>query len=136
MAALKCFWRGYVELFGSFDEMIIIFQVRNFINPDLPIVSLEEQRKSPSIDAILETLRTIIDQCKAEGVFDPNLNSELATRLLLLMFSNCVDNAIRMPPEVRKSPALTEEMTKTFQIIIRGFAKEGIKYSSLDITSQ
>jgi len=134
MAALKCFWRGYVELFGNFDEMIIIFQVRNFINPDLPIVSLEEQSKSPSVDAILETMKTIIDQCKAEGVFDPSLDSAMATRLVLSMFSTIVENASRIPPEARKSPVIIEEMKNAFQVIIRGFAKEGIDRSLLDIT--
>ena len=114
--------------------MIIIFQVRNFINPDLPIVSLEEQSKSPSVDAILETMKTIIDQCKAEGVFDPSLDSAMATRLVLSMFSTIVENASRIPPEARKSPVIIEEMKNAFQVIIRGFAKEGIDRSLLDIT--
>jgi len=134
MAALKCFWRGYVELFGNFDEMIIIFQVRNFINPDLPLISLEEQSKSPSVDAILEAMKIIIDQCKSEGIFDPTLDSSMATRLVLSMFSAIVENASRIPPEARKSPALIEEMKNAFQIIVRGFAKEGIDRSLLDIT--
>ena len=134
MAALKCFWRGYVELFGSFDEMIIIFQVRNFMNPGLPMVSLEEQSKSPKVDAILESIRAIIDQCKAEGFFDPNLDSAMATRLLLSMFSITVENAARIPPEARKSPVIIDEMKNAFQIIVWGFAKEGIDRSSLDIT--
>ena len=134
IAALKFFWSGYVKLFGNSDEMIIIFQVRNFINPGLPIVSLEEQSKSPHVDAILETMKTIIDQCKAEGIFDPNLDSAMATRLLLSMFSVLVENAARIPPEARKSPAIIEEMTNAFQIIIRGFAREGIDRSRLDIT--
>jgi len=133
MAALKCFWRGYVELFGNSDEMIIIFQVRNFINPGLPIVSLEEQSKSPSVDAILEAMQTIIDQCKAEGVFDSALDSAMATRLLLSMFSIIVENASRIPPEARTSPVIIEEMKNAFQIIIRGFAKEGIDRSRLNI---
>jgi len=133
MAALKCFWRGYVELFGNFDEMIIIFHVRSFIHPGLPIVSLEEQSKSPSVDAILEAMKTIIDQCKAEGVFDSALDSAMATRLLLSMFSVIVENAARIPPEARKSPVVIEEMKNAFQVIIRGFAKEGIDRSRLDI---
>jgi len=133
MAALKCFWRGYVELFGSFDEMIIIFQVRNFMNPGLPMVSLEEQSKSPKVEAILESMRTIIDQCKAEGVFDPNLDSAMATRLLLSMFSVTVENAARIPVEARKSPVIIEEMKTAFQVIIRGFAKEGIDREQLAI---
>jgi len=133
LAALKCFWRGYEELFGNSDEMIIIFQVRNFINPGLPIVSLEEQNKSPSVDDILALMKSIIDQCKAEGIFDPALDSDMATRLVLSMFSIIVENASRIPPEARKSPVLIGEMKNAFQIIIRGFAKEGIDRSRLDI---
>ncbi|MDR0495630.1 MAG: TetR/AcrR family transcriptional regulator [Treponema sp.] len=133
IAALKCFWRGYVELFGNSDEIIIIFQVRSFLNSWLPIVLPEEQKKSPHVDAILKAMIGIIDQCKAEGVFDPELDSAKATRLLLSMFSIIVENAARIPPDARKSPAVIEEMTNTFQIIIRGFAKEGIDRSCLDI---
>ena len=134
MKALKCFWRVYVELFGSSDEMIIVFKVRNYFNSWQTMISLEEQSKFPYVDTILESIKTIIDQCITEGVFDPNLDSALATRLILLMFSNTVDNATRMPPEDRKSPAYIEGMAKAFQVIIYGFAKEGIDRSFLDIT--
>jgi len=134
MEGLKCFWRGYVELFGNFDEMLIVFKVRRFLNPGLPFVSIEEQSKSPNVDNILAIMKTLIDQCKAEGFFDPNLDSELATRLVLSMFSNTIDNTARLPLEARKSPALLKEMAKCFQIIIYGFAKEGIPRSRLDIT--
>jgi AcrR family transcriptional regulator len=133
MAALKYFWRGYEELFGSSDEMVIIFQVRNFLYPGLPIVSMEEQSKSPNVDAILLAIQNIIDQCKAEGIFDPSLDSTMATRLLLSVFSATIDNAARLPLEVRKSPRVIEEMRNAFQIIIRGFAKEGTKLSMLNM---
>jgi AcrR family transcriptional regulator len=133
MEALKYFWRGYVELFGNFDEMIIVFQIRSFMNPGLPMVSLEEQTNSMHIDAIINTLRKIIDQCKGEGVFDPALDSNMAIRLILSMFSINIENAARLTPEARKSPAVIEEMQNAFQIVIRGFAKEGIDRSCLSI---
>ena len=139
LEALKCLWRGYVELFGSSDEMIIVFRVRNFLYPGLPFVSMEGQSKYPHVDAVLDTMKTIIEQCKTEKIFEPALDSELATRLLLLMFSNAVDNAARMPAQARKSlasqgrHALIEDITKSFQIIIYGFAREGIDRSRLDI---
>jgi Transcriptional regulator len=133
---MRCFWRGYVELFGNFDEMLIIFKVRSFLNPGLPFVSLEEQSKSPNVYNILATMKTLIEQCKAEGIFDPDLDSEMATRLLISMFSNTIDNTARLPIEARKSPALLKEMAKAFQLIVYGFAKEGIPRSSLNITDQ
>jgi hypothetical protein len=77
---------------------------------------------------------TIINQCKDEGVFDPDLDSAFAPWLLLSMFSLIVEKAARMPPEMRKSPAVIEEMAGAFQIIIRGFAREGIDRSCLNIT--
>ena len=132
--ALKCFWHSYVELFGNSDQMILIFRIRSFLNPDLPFISLESQNKSSNVDTILGAMKTCIDQCKTEGIFDPDLDSDMATRLLLLMFSNAVDSAARMPAEARKSSAIIEEMAKFFQIIIRGFARENVGRSCLDIT--
>jgi len=132
--ALKKFWLGYVELFGNFDEMFIIFKVRNFLNPGQPFVSLEEYGKSDNVNAILETLTAIIEQCKAEGMFDAELDATLATSLLLSMFSNFVDSTARLPIETRKSPETINNMIKSFRILIRGFAKEGIDLSSIDFT--
>jgi len=135
MEGLKCFWRGYVELFGNFDEMLIVFKVRSFLNPGLPFVSMEGQSKSPNVDSIIATMKTLIEQCKNEGVFDPKLDSDMATRLLLSMFTNTIDNTARLPPDARQSPALLGEMAKAFQIIVYGFAKEGIPRSNLDFTT-
>jgi hypothetical protein len=105
------------------------------LNSWLPIVSPGKQSSSPYVDTILEAMRVIIDRCKAEGVFDSALDSALATRLLLSMFSVIVEKAARISAEERKSPAIIEEMTSAFQIISRGFAKEGIDRSCLDIKS-
>jgi len=136
MEGLRCFWRGYVEVFGNFDDMLIIFKVRSFLNPGLPFVSMEKQSKSPNVDNILAIMKTLIDQCKTEGFFDPGLNSEMATRLLLSMFSDTINNTARLPSEARKSPALLKEMAGAFQIIVYGFAREGISRSRLNITDQ
>ena len=132
--ALKCFWRGYVELFGSSDEMIIIYKVKNYLVSSLSGFLLNEQSKSQYVDTILETMMILIEQCKAEGVFDPELDSTMAIRLLLSTFSVILEKAACMPQEARKSPAIMEEMTNTFQVIIRGFAREGLDRSRLDLT--
>jgi len=134
MEGLRCFWRGYVELFGNFDEMLTIFEVRNFLNPNLHFVSIEKQSKSPNVDDILVIMSDLIEQCKTEGLFDPDLDSKMATRMVLSMFSSTIYNTSRMPQEAGKSPALLKEMEKCFQIIIYGFAREGIDRSMLDIT--
>ena len=133
ITALKYFWQGYVEVFGNSDEMLIIFQVRNFINPGLPMVSMEEQINSPFVDTIIESMKKIIDQCKAEGIFDPDLDNDMATRLLLSTFSIIVENAARFQLQPKPPGEILEEMKNAFQIIIRGFAREGIDRACLDI---
>jgi len=132
--ALKYFWHSYEELFGNSDEMFIIFQVRNFLYPGLPLASMEEPSKSPNVKAILLAVLNMIDHCKAEGIFDPDLDSDMATRLLLSMFSATIENISRLPVEMRKSSHIINEMRNAFQIMIRGFAKEGMKHSNLNIT--
>ncbi|MCL2211896.1 MAG: TetR/AcrR family transcriptional regulator [Treponema sp.] len=133
MAAIRYLWRAYVELFGQSNEMIIVFQVRSFMNSWMSAISLESEDRSPYIDNILLAIKALIDECKAEGIFAPNLDTTTATRLLLSLFSIMVEQASRLPQEIRASPAIIEEMTNTFQIIIRGFAREGIEHSVLNI---
>ena len=109
-----------------------MFQVRSFLASWLP--PDPQQIKSPHIGAIIAAIHTMIEQCKAEGVFAADLNSAKAVRMMLLLFSAIVQNTAKLPPEARNSPAMIREMTNTFQIIVRGFAREGIEHSRLDIT--
>ena len=133
MEALKLFWRGYVEIFGSYNEMIVIFKVRNYLNSWMTVVSMESQNRSIHVDTIISSIKNIIDECKTEGIFAPDLDSTAATRLLLSTFSIIIEQASHLPAEAKETPAFNEEVIKTFQIIIRGFAREGLEHSLLDI---
>jgi len=133
MEALKLFWRGYVEIFGSFNEMIIIFRVRNYLNSWMAVVSMESKNRSSYVDTIISSIKNIIDECKTEGIFAPDLDSTVATRMLLSVFSIVIEQASQLSPEAKSSPAVNEEVINTFQIILRGFAREGMDYSLLDI---
>jgi O-glycosyl hydrolase len=57
----------------------------------------------------------------------------MATNLLLSTFSIIVEKAATISQKVKNSPVLMVEMANSFQIIIRGFAREGINHSYLDI---
>jgi len=135
MAAIRHMWRGYVEHFGNGDEMIVVFRVRSYLNTWIPTGAHKSGIESPHVNGIIKIIHAIMEQCKAEGVFDPKLDSASAVRLILSMFSAIMGNIARLPPEARNSPALLREMTETFQIIIRGLAGEGIEHSRLDITA-
>jgi AcrR family transcriptional regulator len=133
IAAMKCYWFNLVSLLGNIEDMEIVLQVRKFIDPGQPIISLDDKDKSPNVNDILETIKTTIEQCKVEGIFDPNLDSYMAARLLLSMFSFILENNARKLPGDGESSV--SELAGVFQILLHGFAKEGIERSCLDITS-
>ena len=137
ISALKRFWYGYVELFGDSKEMVLIFRVYNYLN-SWPIMNTipgndAEQYNSPCVDTIFNMMKTIIEQCKSEGVFDPELDSTLAMRLVLSLFSFFVGNAANITLGTDKTEAIVNEMKNAFQILIRGFAREGVNRSQLDL---
>jgi len=116
--------------------MLLVFQIRSFPASWLPANPRSDgEIKSPHIGAILAEIRTMVDQCKTEGLFAPGLDSAQTVRLILLLFSTVVQNTAKLPPESRDSPAMIREMTATFQIVIRGCAREGVEHSRLDITA-
>jgi len=137
ISALKRFWNGYIELFGDSNEMVLIFHVYNYLKSwpcmSTTLNNIDEPYKSPFVDTIFDMMKTIIEQCKAEGVFDPNLDSTLAMRLVLSQFSFFVGNAANIPEGTDKSQAFFDEMKNAFQILIRGFACESVEHSQLDI---
>ena len=137
ISALKRFWHGYVELFGDSKDMVLIFHVYNYLN-SWPIINTipgvePEPFNSPYVDTIFNMMKTIIEQCKSEGVFDPDLDSTLAMRLVLSLFSFFVGNAANISAGSEKTEAIANEMRSAFQILIRGFAGEGVDRSQLDI---
>jgi len=133
MKALRYLWRGYERLFGNGEEMLVIFQVRNYLDTWLPTSPHKKEIKSPHVNGIVRIMHAVMEQCKAEGVFDPALDSGAAVRLILMMFSTIIGNVAYLPPEKRNPSAMLGEMSNTFQIIVRGMAREGVEHSRLDI---
>jgi len=136
MEALRYLWRSYVKLFGNGEEIIVVFQVRNFLDTWLPSSPHKEEIKSPHVGAIIKIIYDMIEECKAEGVFDQKLDSADAVRLIFSMFSTIIGNVARLPPKARNSSAMLSEMTYAFQIVIRGLAREGVEHSRLDIENR
>jgi len=133
MDAIRRLWSGYVRMFGESDEIIVVFRIRNYLASWLPADPRQTEIKSPYIDSILTAMRAMLEQCKAEGVFDPALNCDDAVRMLLAMFSDIVRNSAKLPPDAGSPPEMIREMTDTFRLVIRGFAREGVEHSLVDI---
>jgi AcrR family transcriptional regulator len=134
--ALKLFWKCYVDVFGRSDDMIILFNMKQWLTPDYPFISVDDDDSgisAPSFE-LFNIIRDIIKAGIDEGIFERDVNPTLITHTLISLFSLIVENAaksIKTPQEV--GALFFDEMQNIFQIILRGIAREGIDRSCLTL---
>jgi AcrR family transcriptional regulator len=135
LEGLKELWRGYLELFGESEDMVIIFSMRRFLDPYDPLVLLDRQDEGADtyISVFFDLIKNLIDQGKEEGIFDQDIDAPRVTRIILSLFSYIMETAAKVPRALRKSPVIVDEMKDIFQILFRGIAREGIDRSQLDL---
>ena len=132
---LKRYWTTYIEVFGSSDEMIILFNLRRFLFPSLPFDSGAESASTAVRYTYLffNLIKRMIEQGISEKYFDEGTDSDVVTRTIISLFSYIVENAAKLPKDERTSSAVIEEMRNVFQIILRGIAREGIDRSIFNL---
>jgi AcrR family transcriptional regulator len=130
---IKLYWKCYLEMYGESDEMVIIFSMRQYLAPDYPFLSMEDDSKPLTAFEFYTSVRDMIALGIAEGTFDPGIDPSMVARGLLSLFSVVIENTARMPKNARSSRLIIDELTTLFQIMIRGIAREGLDRSLLDL---
>lgn len=124
---LKIIWGSYKELFGESEDIMVIFSISNYIEPNIPFLQIEEDSgMSKNTSGIFYSM--ISDAIKKgidEAIFDPTINPQTVGKTLIVLFSSIVNSAAKLPKTARKSQFILGEMENTFKIILRGIAKEG-----------
>ncbi|MDR1863615.1 MAG: TetR/AcrR family transcriptional regulator [Treponema sp.] len=135
LEGLREIWRGYLELFGESEDMVIIFSMRRFLDPHDPLAFLDGQDgvSDDYTSVFFDLIKNLIDQGKEEGTFDQDIDAARVTRIILSLFSYIVETVSKVPRTLRKSPVIVDEMKAVFQIVFRGIAREGIDRSRLDL---
>jgi len=133
LEALKRYWTAYLEVFGRSSEMIMLFSLRRYLFPSIPLVPGGEEPKTAVryTYMLYSLIKDLIEQGIAEESFDPATDSDMVTRTIISLFFYIVENAAKMPRNKMTSQAVIEEMRNVFQIILRGIAREGIDRSCL-----
>jgi AcrR family transcriptional regulator len=133
LEGLKEIWKGYLELFGESEDMVIIFNMRHFLDPQDPLVPANGHKESSEhyTSVFFDMIKNLIEQGKKEGTFDEDVDPAGVTRIILSLFSYIVETASRVPKDLRRSPVIANEMKNIFQILFRGIAREGIDRSLL-----
>jgi AcrR family transcriptional regulator len=130
---IKLYWNCYLEMFGESDEMVIFFSMWQYLAPDNPFLSLEKEAKPITILEFFAAIRDMLAQGIAEGTFDPGIDPAMVARTMLSLFSAVVEDTAKMPKSTRNARFIIDQLTKIFQIILRGIAREGLDRSCLDL---
>lgn len=132
--SLKLFWKCYVDIFGKSDDMIVLFNLKEYLTPDYPFISVNDDRCgvfAPSFE-LFNMIRDMIKAGIDEGAFERDVNPTLITHTIISLFSLIVDNGVKYLKRPREVDiVLFDEMRNIFQIILRGIAREGIDRSRL-----
>jgi AcrR family transcriptional regulator len=130
---LRELWKGYLELFGESEDMVIIFNMRQFLDPQNPMVLVKEHEEDSEhyTSVFFDLVKDLIEQGKEEGIFDEDVDAARVTRIIFSLFSYIVETTSRVPKDLRRSPVIVDEMKNIFQILFRGIAREGIDRSLL-----
>jgi AcrR family transcriptional regulator len=136
LEGLKEVWKGYLELFGESEDIIIIFNMRHFLDPQDPLIFVKESEREEEhyTSVFFDLIKELIEQGKREGTFDPDIDAARVTRIVFSVFSYIVESVAKVPKEVRKSPVIIDEMKNIFEILFRGIAREGLDRSLLVLT--
>jgi AcrR family transcriptional regulator len=130
---IRLYWNCYLDMYGESDEMVIIFSMWQYLSPDYPFLSLEKEAKPLTIFEFYTAIQNMIVQGIAEGTFGADTDPAMIARTILSLFSVVIENTAKMPKQVRNVRFIMDELTRIFQIILRGIAREGLDRSLLDL---
>jgi AcrR family transcriptional regulator len=135
LESLKLFWNCYLDIYGKSDDMIILFNMKHYLTPDYPFISLDSLDKNGDFASsyeLFDMIRGMIREGIAEGSFEPDINPTIISHTVISLFSLIVENTARSPGKKRRSNMLIiSEMRNIFQILLRGIAREHISRSLL-----
>lgn len=130
---LKQFWNSYLDLFGETEDILIIFDLKHYLNPDYPVLFPEEQDDPLIVSDFYMILKGALTRGVQEGFFDPQINIEIVSKAILSLFSGIIESAAKLPQEERNPRLMLEELRKLFQIILKGIACQGLEPALLEL---
>jgi AcrR family transcriptional regulator len=131
---IRLFWKAYLDLFGRSDDMIVIFSMRQYMLagfPFFPINENPEKAESGSSFVIYTMIEKLIEQGRAEGIFESSINPGVIARTILFIFSYIVENTVKMPKSSRNIRTMLEDLKSLLQMMLRGITVEGVDRSQL-----
>jgi AcrR family transcriptional regulator len=131
--AIKLYWQCYLDMFGESDEMVLFFSLWQYLAPGYPFLSLEDKDRPLMIFEFYAAIRDMIAQGITEETFEPGIDPAMIARTIISLFSTVIEDSAKLPKNARNTRFIIDEITKLFQIVIRGIARDGLDRSLLDL---
>jgi AcrR family transcriptional regulator len=131
LESLKMYWQCCLELFSESDELLVVFNLRNYLMPKTPFGALEEGNPACTSHLFFLSIRDLIKQGIDEGFFENSIHPDFMTRTVLNLFSTIVIEAARIPDDALNRANYIYEIKNIFDVLLRGMAKQQIDRAQL-----
>jgi len=132
LEAIRAVWMSYLELFGSSEDIIALYGIKNHIIPSYPFIM---PYREPGMMTGPEEFYGCIVECVTRGIDDgtlaPGLDPKSIARSLLMVASGIIEAVARLPREHRDVRIIRAEMKSVFEIMLRGLATDRCDRSAL-----
>lgn len=132
LEALKTFWMSYIDVFGSSNDIFVLFGTKNYIAPGFPsFIERAPGDEKKSHFRLFRLLAETVARGMADGSLDSSRDAEQVSRTILMVSGGIIDNVTRLPLERRNGSLIVAEMKSAFEIVLRGLASDRCDRASL-----
>jgi AcrR family transcriptional regulator len=134
IGTFKFLWKCYLTTFGITEDIIVIFNMRKYLTPNVSFAQLNSSNTSDTPSYVFySTLKALIEQGIREGDFLDIIDSDTFARTLISLFSYIVEDTASMPAGKQKSALVIEKTGTLFLLFLRGLVTDRVDRSSLTL---
>ncbi len=120
---IRTIWKGYLEIFGSSNDIFVLVGIKNYIDPLFPLAFPgHEEREDESTRRFVGLIERAIGRGIADGTLDPTQDAEKLARRSILIATSIVDKVANLPRGARDPRLISEELRGIFELLLRGLS--------------
>lgn len=126
LETLKTYWQCCLELFSESDDLLAVFNLRDYLTPRTPFGAFEDGNPASTSHLFFLAIKDLISAGIEEGVFEHSVHPDFMTRAILSLFSTTVIDAAQIPDDALNRANYISEIKNLFDVLLRGMAKPEI----------
>jgi len=136
IGALQALWECYLDLLAESQDLLVLTGIKNYIDPEFPFGDRgNSENLARSTQALVDLLAQLLRRGMADGSVGFREDPERLARTVIMIATSVVDTISRIPRARRDTALMKHEMSKTFEIILRGLASDSSDHSHLRMST-